>query len=79
MNWNNVDLKSHEVESQILDGYSFETLLLEINCNVKEINRETVQAQFNESLKAAISSAKEVFNSNLDNIVKEAQRQRSQK
>lgn len=70
MDWNNVDLKSHEVESHIIDGYTFETLLLEIHCNVKEINRETVKAQFMESLNSKIQSAKEVFAANLDNIVK---------
>jgi hypothetical protein len=79
MNWNNVDLRSREVESSIIDAYTFETLLLEINCNVKEINRETVKAQFAESLKSHIDSAKEVFSANLDNIVKESQRKKNQK
>ena len=78
MDWNNVDLKSSEVEAAIIDGYSFETLLLEIHCNLREINRETVTAQFNESLKSKIVSAKEVFAANLDNIVKIALEERNQ-
>lgn len=77
MDWNNVDLNSHEREANILDPYSFDTLLLEVNCNLREINHETVKAQFMESLNSKIQSAKEVFAANLDNIVKEAQTERA--
>lgn len=77
--WNNIDLRSHEVDSALIDEYTFNTLLLEIKCNVKEITPETVRAQFNESLKASMHSAREVFESNFKNIVKEVQRQRAQK
>ena len=77
MGWNNVDLKSHEVESNILDSYSFETLLLEVNCNLPEITKETVRRQFLESLKANIETAKEIFEANLDNVVKHAQSKRN--
>lgn len=72
MNWNNIDLKSSESSINILDPYSFDTLLLEISCNVKEISNETVKRQFFESLNSKIESAKEVFFANLDNITKEA-------
>lgn len=77
MDWNNIDLRSHEIGSAIIDEYTFETLLLEINCNIKEINPETVRKQFEESLRAQIDSAREVFEANFNNIVKEAQRQRA--
>jgi formiminotetrahydrofolate cyclodeaminase len=78
MDWNNVDLKenSSERESTILDAYSFEQLLLEIHCNLREINDETVTAQFMESLNSKIESAKEIFKSNLKNIVKQAKKER---
>lgn len=73
MNWENVDLKSpYESSQNILDGYSFDILLLEIACNLPVINRETITVQFRESLHAKIESAKEIFENNLDNILKEA-------
>lgn len=79
MDWNNVDVSenSSERDAKIIDSYSFDTLLLEIACNVKEINEETVKAQFLESLNAKIQSAREVFRANLENIVKQAQKERN--
>jgi len=71
MNWNNVNLTT-EANNEILDGYSFETLLLEIHCNLTEINRDTVRAQFEHELKIKIQSARNIFESNLDNIVQHA-------
>lgn len=77
MDWKNVNLKDgYERDQNILDGYSFETLLLEINCNLKEINRKTVEEQFLESLRFNIESAKEVFYNNIENIVTQAKEER---
>ncbi len=77
MDWNNVDLKSgYERSQNILDGYDFDTLLLEIACNVREINKESVKAQVMESLANNIRSAKEVFEANLDNITEQAIKER---
>ena len=50
---------------------------LEISCNLIEINEETVKAQFYESLNSKIQSAKDIFNANLQNIVKFAQEERA--
>jgi hypothetical protein len=73
MNWKNVDLKSpYESSQNIIDSYDFDTLLLEISCNIKEINKETINKHFKQVLKLKIESAKTVFNDNLDNILKEA-------
>ncbi|MFT6879124.1 MAG: hypothetical protein ACJARG_000048 [Arcticibacterium sp.] len=73
MDWKNVDLENgYERDQCILDPYSFDTLLLEVSCNVKEINRETVRKQFEEILNSKIISAREVFENNLDNIVESA-------
>lgn len=69
--WNNIDL---ELESHLnlIEAYSFDDLLLEVNCNLKIINRDTVTAQFKESLQSSIIEAKEVFQANLDAIVSKA-------
>ena len=77
MNWKNVDLNNdYEREQNILDPLSFDILLLEVSCNVKEINTESVRKQFEETLKSKIESAREVFENNLNNIVKTAQQER---
>ena len=78
MNFLNIDLKSdYERNADILDGYDLETLILEISCNLREINEETVKQQFYESLNSKIQSAKDIFNANLKNIVKYAQEERA--
>ena len=78
MDYLNIDFNSdHERNSNILDGYDFETLFLEISCNLRETNEETVKRQFYESLNSKIQSAKDIFNANLKNIVKYAQEDRA--
>ena len=73
MNWKNIDLKSpYESSQNILDNYDFDTLLLEISCNIKDISKESIKKHFESVLKLKIESAKTVFNDNLDNILKEA-------
>ena len=75
MNWKNVDLTSgYERDQNILDSYDFETLLLEIHCNIPShlINEETIKKHFEEELKSKIECAKEVFYNNLKNITNQA-------
>jgi hypothetical protein len=76
MDWNNVDLNSHEIDSYLIDPLTFEILLLEINCNIPEITPATVTAQFEEDLQSRIEEARSVFKSNLKNIVKKAKQDR---
>ena len=78
MDYLNIDLKSdYERNLDILDGYNLETLFLEISCNLQEINEETIKKQFYESLNSKIQCAKDIFNANLQNIVKYAQEERA--
>jgi len=80
MNWNNIDLNSpYERDQNILDSYDSDTLLLEIEHNCPEINRDTVrkQALYEINLKAKV--AKEILEANLDNYVKEALKYRNMK
>ena len=78
MDYLNINLNNdHERNADILDGYNLETLFLEISCNLREINEETVKQQFYESLNSKIQSAKDIFNANLKNIVKYAQEERA--
>lgn len=69
MNWHNVNLESSYERSQdILDGYDFNTLILEASCNLKEINEATVRAQAMESIKIKYQTAIEILDANLANI-----------
>ena len=78
MDYLNIDLNSdYERNADILDGYNLDTLFLEISCNLREINEETVKKQFYESLNSKIQTAKEIFSANLQNIVKYAQEERA--
>ena len=73
MDWKNIDLKDgYERAQNIIDPLNFDTLLLEISCNIREINMKTIEAQFLTDLDDKIRSAKEVFYNNQKNILKEA-------
>jgi hypothetical protein len=76
MDWKNIDLDSHEVESNILDPYTLETLLLEISCNIRkeDINRDSVMKQFETVLASKLEDARFIMEHNLDNIVKKARK-----
>lgn len=70
MDWNNINLNSpFEASQEILDGYSFDNLLLEVSCNLPVINRDTVKAQAMESIKIKYQTALSILAANLDNIV----------
>lgn len=77
MDWHNIDLKDgHERSQFILDPYSFDTLLLELNCNATAISAETIRAHFERVMKARLEEAREIFKSNLENIRIQAMHER---
>ena len=78
MNWKNVDLNSpYERSQNLMEPYTFNQLMEEISCNLREINTETVRAQARESIKAKYNEALEILESNLSNITKVAQAERN--
>jgi SUMO ligase MMS21 Smc5/6 complex component len=78
MNWNNIDLTSpYELDQPILDSYDCKTILLEVACNIKDITRESVRRQAIESIKNKYETALEILEANLDNLTKEALRERA--
>ena len=78
MDWKKINLQSeYERSLNILDPYNFDTLLLEISCNLKVINKDTIKKQFDTVLSNKIESAKEVFKNNLENILKDALKYRN--
>lgn len=79
IDWNNVDLDSaFESSRNLIEGLTFDCLLLEINCNLRDINHATVTAQFETDLQSRISEARDIFKSNLTNIVNHARKQREE-
>ena len=79
MNWENVNLKDgYERDQNILDPYSFDTLLLEISCNLKEITPQTVTNHFETELRNKMRSAREVFYANAKNIIEQANKERNE-
>lgn len=80
IDWNNVDLNdNHQRNQNLLEPYDFDTLLLEINCNIKteNLNPETIKKHFDEVIRLRVEEAKEIFEANLDNIVKQAKNERN--
>ena len=73
MDWNNIDLKSaYERNKNLLENYTFETLLLEVHCNLREVNRETVKAEALKQIKSKYEEAIEILEANLDNLTQYA-------
>ena len=72
IDWNNIDMNSYETSLAIVDELSFDTLLLEIECNCPQINVDTVTKQFEEDLRLRIQSAREIFLANREAIIRKA-------
>lgn len=78
MNWNNVNLTSeYERSRNLLENYTFDTLLLEVHCNLQEINEKTVKAQAIHVINAKYREALELLSANLTNITQQAINERS--
>tara|TARA_R110000787_G_scaffold196391_4_gene307725 strand:+ start:1361 stop:1603 length:243 start_codon:yes stop_codon:yes gene_type:complete len=74
MDWNNINLKSsYERDQNIIDPLNFDTLLLEVDCNIRDITKEAITKQFEADLQNRITSAREVFAANLENILIDAE------
>lgn len=78
MDWKNVNLESsYERAQNILDPYNFETLLLEINCNLRDINSETVRAEAMAQIRAKFEQAVHILDENLNSITQKAIEERN--
>lgn len=75
INWSKINLSDgYQRSLNLLENYTFDTLLLEVSCNIKdsEINKETVKAQALETINAKYQEALELLNDNLENLTNEA-------
>ena len=79
IDWNNVDLNSPSESSRdLIESLTFDDLLLEVGCNLWDINAATVRAQFEEDLQGRIEEARSIFAANLANIVSHARKERAE-
>jgi hypothetical protein len=81
INWSNIDLNSAYKRSlNLLDPYSFETLLLELHCNIpnEKLTKEEIQKHAKSVLLEKYQTAIEILNDNIDNILKYEQEQRKE-
>lgn len=77
MNWDDVNLDSaYERSQHLISSVSFDAFLLEIECNERVIDRESLSRHFKERLNGIVEEANEVFQANLDNLVNNAQKRR---
>ena len=77
MNWENVNLESgYERDQNIIDPLNFDTLILEVYSNCREITESSIMQQFETDLKNRIYSAREVMKNNISNIAKQIQKER---
>ena len=78
IDWENIDLDSpFESSRNLIENLTFDTLLLEINCNLREINAESVRVQFEADLQSRVAEAREIFAANIANIVQHARKERT--
>ena len=71
--WNNIDLTDgYQRNLNILEPYNFETLLLELNCNIptKDLTKEAILKQAKDVIKAKYTEAMEILENNADNVLK---------
>ena len=79
IDWNNIDLDSeYECSRNLIENLTFDALLLEINCNIKDITEETVNAKFWADVKSRVDEAWEIFQKNRANIVCHARKHREE-
>ena len=79
MDWKNINLESgYEKSQNLMDGYTFEQLLLEVYCNIIEENltTEEIKKHALSVFKAKYSEAIEILNDNLINITNHAKNER---
>jgi formiminotetrahydrofolate cyclodeaminase len=78
VDWNNLNLDNdYDRSLYLLEPIVIDTLLLEIDCNLEEINADTITAQFEESLEQKIQESRDIFKANLENFVNKARKVRA--
>lgn len=77
MDWKNIDLTSpHERAQDVLDSYSFDTLLLEVECNMgSRVNKTLLREHFYDIITKRTAEAVGIFEDNIENILTQAKKE----
>lgn len=81
MNWKKINLKSnYERNLNLLENYTFETFLLEIYTNIRteDLNALELKKHFEKEIQNKVTEAKEIFESNLINLLNYAKKEREE-
>jgi len=79
MDWKNIDLENgYEKSQNLMENYTFEQLLLEVYCNLREENltEKEIKKHALSVFNAKLREAKEILNDNLVNITNHAKNER---
>jgi hypothetical protein len=77
--WKNIQLDSWEISLSLIDGLSFSEFVLEADCNCANVTKAALRAQFEDDLQSRIEDAREVFEHNLENLVRHVANIRKQR
>lgn len=78
--WNNIDLNDQsQRDLNMLEPYDFDTLLLEISCNLRgeQLTVEEIEKHAIHVINAKAREAREILRANLSNIVAKAKEERA--
>jgi len=77
IDWENIDMDSpFERSLNLIEPLTFETLLLEVHCNLPKITKGAMLIQFKQDMENRIEEAWHVFGANFDALEKEAKKRR---
>lgn len=60
----------------MLDGITFDDIILAVHCNCKEITPEAVRKEFKDFLEMRMTDAEYLLDNNIDEIIAEARKGR---
>jgi hypothetical protein len=74
MDWDNVDFNSsYERDQDFLDGYDFNTLILELVCNYPKetVNAALIRKHVSDTIRQRVNDAVDIIDKNAEAIAKE--------
>lgn len=69
-----VDIDTHD---SLLDGITFDDLILTVHCNCREINEQTVRLELRDILESRLEDMKFLIEKNIDIIMEKAKEGRA--
>ena len=64
------------LEDNLMDGFTFEDIILQVHCNCRKINEESVRQEIKELVLLGMEDMTELLDRNIDVIMKEAMKGR---